>query len=76
MSVLGNLVDNITDPKSGSLQAHEDGLSKQAASMDDDIARKQARLQAYSDMLQKQFTAMDTTVAGYQAQLSQLSVKA
>jgi flagellar hook-associated protein 2 len=76
MSLLGSLADNITDPKSGSLQAHEDGLSRQAASMDDDVARKTARLQAYSDLLQKQFTAMDTTVAGYQAQLSQLSVKA
>jgi flagellar hook-associated protein 2 len=73
MNTFNTLINNITDPNNGELNASEDSMTKQADALDTQVAADQARLAQETTMLQAQFTAMDTLVSGYQTQLAAIT---
>jgi flagellar hook-associated protein 2 len=72
MATLGDVVNQITAPASGTLSIRQDSLSDQASRLDDRVSAEQARLDRYADQLKKQFTAMETNYAASQQLIAQL----
>ncbi len=72
MATLGDVLDKLTAPASGTITLRQSSLSDQASKLDDQAATEQTRLDAYANSLKKQFSAMETSYAASQQLIAQL----
>lgn len=72
MDMMRDMINDITAPTKGLLDARKEGMDSRARRFDDQIAREEKRLESLESRLRKTFSEMDSTVAGYNSQLSYL----
>jgi flagellar hook-associated protein 2 len=73
MGAFNNMINTLTDPTTGSIQAEINGFGTRTTNLGTQITNAQARVTAYQTQLQTEFTQMNTLLQTYKTQSTALT---